>query len=176
METDEIMSLFNEYGDAIYNFCMYLAKNRHDGEDLFQQTFMRAIEISYRIDKHNNPKSYLMSIAVNVWRNTFQKRNRRARISQTMEMGSGEAENLKDHGADVEASVISKIMSDALLEIVNRLDDKYRIPVIMAYMEDMKISEIAAAISKPEGTVKRRIHEAKKKMRKEMEAMGYEQR
>lgn len=41
-------------------------------------------------------------------------------------------------------------------------------------MEEMKISQIAKVIGKPEGTVKRRIHEAKEKIKKEMEAMGYE--
>jgi len=171
---DVITVLLNEHGDAIYSFCIYLAKNKHDGEDLFQQTFIKAMEISSRIDKNNNPKSYLMSIAVNIWRNTIQKQARRSRITQMIDTGGDEAGLFVDNGVDIELNLINKTMNQALHKIIDKLDDKYRIPVILFYAEDMKISEISSLLHKPEGTIKRRMHEAKKKIKQEMEKMGYE--
>ena len=171
---DVILSLFDEYGESIYSFCLYLAKNKHDGEDLFQDTFIRAMEISSKIDIHNNPKSYLMSVAINLWNNTVQKKARRWRIAPTIDIKSEEANLFVDSKIDVETYTVNKIMNDTLLAIVNKLDDKYRIPIILFYSENMKISEISSMLNKPEGTVKRLLHEAKTKIKKEMEGMGYE--
>lgn len=171
---DDIAVLLDEHGDAIYNFCLYLTKNKYDGEDLFQQTFMRAMEISSRIDKQNNPKSYIMSIAINIWKNTNQKKARRNRIAQMVDIGNDDATLFVDRNVDIEKTTIDRIVMDTLLDIVNKLDDNHRIPILLFYMEDMKISEISSMLSKPEGTIKRRLHEAKKKIKNEMEAMGYE--
>lgn len=171
---DEITDLISEHGNAVYNFCMYLAKNKHDGEDLFQETVARAIELASKIDRQNNPKSYLMSIAVNIWKDTVQKRARRQRITQVIDTGSAEASEFADPNINVESGVINEMMNNTLLSIINKLDDKYRIPIILFYSEDLKISEIASLLKKPEGTVKRRLHEAKSKIKKEMEEMGYE--
>lgn len=171
---DGITDLINEHGNAVYNFCLYLAKSRNDGEDLFQETFVRAIELSSKIDKQNNPKSYLMSIAVNIWKDTVQKRARRHRITQTIDTGSVDVSEFADPNTNIESGVINKMMSNTLLGIINKLDDKYRIPIILFYSEEMKIVEIASLLRKPEGTVKRRLHEAKSRIKKEMEEMGYE--
>lgn len=171
---DEITVLLNEHGGSIYSFCLYLARNKQDGEDLFQQTFLRAIEISSKIDKQNNPKSYLISIAINLWKNTVQKRARRNHIAQIADIGIDESELIQDYGVNIEATVINKIENNKLRQIINELDDKYRIPIILFYSEKMKIREISSLLLKPDGTVKRLLHEAKKKIKQEMERMGYE--
>lgn len=167
---NKIELLIDEYGSSIYNFCLYLAKNKQDGEDLFQETFLRAIEIESRIDKNKNAKSYLISIAINIWRNSLQKKARRQRIAPEMSIDQMPVPDLI---TDVENSVISKIANNEILEVINRLDDKYRVPVILFYSEDMKTADIARLIKKPEGTVKRRLHDARRKIKKELEEKGY---
>lgn len=171
---DDIIALLDEYGNAIYSFCLYLAKDKQDGEDLFQETFMRAIELSSKIDKHNNPKSYLLSIAVNIWKNTVQKRNRRNRIAPVIDIENENANDIADCKTDIEGDVINRMVNETLLQIINTLDDKYRVPIILFYSENMKISEISSVLHKPEGTIKRLLHDAKKKIKAVMEGMGYE--
>ena len=171
---DKITTLLNEYGDAIYNFCLYTAKNKQDGEDLFQQTFLQAAKISSKIDKNNNPKSYLLSITINIWRNILQKQIRRNRIATMVDIGTSKYELIQDDGVDVESEAINKIESDMLLQIINRLNDKHRMPIILFYLEGMKISEISSLLHKPDGTIKRLLHEAKEKIKQEMESLGYE--
>jgi len=169
---EQITALLDEHGGALYSFCLYLAKNRHDGEDLFQQTFLRAAELSHKIDRQANPKGYLLSIAVNLWRNTSRKRARRSRITQRMDAKDGES--VADPSADTEGAVIGSIRRADLLAAVGELDDRHRIPLLLFYTEEMKISQIAAVLKLPEGTIKRRLHEARQMLKKEMEAMGYD--
>ena len=48
--------LVDLYGDIIYGFCRRLTINKPDTDDLYQQTFLRAMEIQDKIDMNNNPK------------------------------------------------------------------------------------------------------------------------
>ncbi len=174
METVEINALINEYGDAVLSFCVYLAKNRADGEDLFQQTFLKAIENAHKIDSNRNPKSYLISIAINLWKNVTQKRARQWRLFRLFDTNSDEVAAVADSSVDIEGGVIAGFESDVLRRAINSLDEKYRVPIILFYSENMKIAEIADILNKPEGTIKRHLHEAKQRIKTEMEALGYE--
>lgn len=56
------------YGKDVYGFCLRLARNKDNADDLYQETFLKAIELSNRIDKSKNPKGFLVSIAVGLWK------------------------------------------------------------------------------------------------------------
>ena len=165
--------LIDEHGKSVYNFCVYLARNKNDAEDLFQETFLRALEKSSKIDRHDNPKSYLLSIAVNLWKNSVKKNSRRTQIAPPVEMDSSDYYEVADISSATEDIVTRKIMNEELAVIIEGLQDKHRIPIILFYAEDAKISEISSIIKKPEGTVKRLLHEAKGEIKKEMERLGY---
>lgn len=57
---------------------------------------------------------------------------------------------------------------------VGKLPDKYRIPVLLFYMEELSISDISSILKLPEGTVKSRIHRAKKILKQKLEDQAYE--
>ena len=52
--------------------------------------------------------------------------------------------------------------TDRAWEILHALDEKYRLPAELYYVENYKTSEIARILRLPEGTVKRRLHTARK--------------
>ena len=56
---------------------------------------------------------------------------------------------------------------------VNHLADGLRVPVLLYYMGDLSIAEIASELHIPAGTVKRRLYQARQLLRQEMEANGY---
>ena len=172
-DLNEIEKLVDEHGKSIYNFCVYLAKNKNDGDDLFQETFLRVLEISSKINRQGNPKSYVMSIAVNIWKNTVKKNTRRTQIASTVELDADESYAVADINSVTEDIVLEKIKNDELTKVINNLQDKHRIPIILFYSEEMKISEISSIINKPEGTIKRLLHEAKNEIKKEMGRLGY---
>lgn len=171
---DEIKDLLDDVGDDIYNFCRYLAKNKEDSEDLFQETIVKAIELSSKIDKEKNPKSFIISIAVNVWKNTVRKKNRRSIITRIINIDDENINYIVDETTNVENDVINSLTNSSLIESINNLDDKYRIPIILFYLENMKLMEIANVLGKPEGSIKRQLHKGREKLKKEMEVLGYE--
>ena len=72
LETEVIERLITEYGKDIYSFCVYLTGDRQTADDLYQQTFLVAMEKG-GIDLSGNPKSYLIGIALNINNNRRRK-------------------------------------------------------------------------------------------------------
>ncbi len=54
---------------------------------------------------------------------------------------------------------------------VAALPEKYRLPVLLFYMENLKVAEIAAVLKLPQGTVKSRLFQARKVLQKELEVV-----
>ena len=66
----------NEYGKAVYSYCVYLTGDRDAADDLYQQTFLTVFEKvkdGQEIDADRNPKSYLLTVATNLWNNQRRK-------------------------------------------------------------------------------------------------------
>ncbi|MRN26206.1 hypothetical protein EAI30_16455 [Romboutsia ilealis] len=61
LELEDIENIISEYGNVIYKFCIKLTQNK---EDLYQQTFLKAVELRHKLDKNNNPRSFLVPVAI----------------------------------------------------------------------------------------------------------------
>ena len=161
--TDLIERLIREYGKDIYSFCVYLTGSRDQADDLYQQTFLTAME-KEDIREEDNPKSYLLSIAANLSNNRCRKLFRHNDVSIEDE-GFNE---VADPSGSVEDDVIANVMREAIRKAVMELPLKIRGTVVLFYMEDMGIGDIARTLQISEGTVKSRLHNAKKKLRERL--------
>ena len=170
MESVSIEKYIEEYGKDVYSFCMYLTKNRFDADDLYQQTFLVAYEKG-SIDYDKNPKSYLITIAVNIWNNQIRKTMWRRKKADIIQYDEDALERIEDKDGSIEEELIDKEEKNRIRKIVDTLPDKMRIVILMFYMEDMSIEDIAAALKIPAGTVKSRLFKAKKILK---EKMAYE--
>ncbi len=163
------------YGRDIYSFCCYLTRSREEADDLYQDTFLTAAEIAERLNANENPKSALLSVAVNLWRNRYRKLSLRQRITGPVMSLDLLRESSVFPGDEPVSSapspldtVIAREEAQTIRQAVARLPNRYRIPVLLLYMEDMKIPEIAAVLEVPQGTVKSRLHKAKKRLAQEL--------
>ncbi len=60
MDITDLNEFVSLHGNAVYGFCHKLAKNRADTDDLYQETFLKAMELCHKIDKNNNPRGFLI--------------------------------------------------------------------------------------------------------------------
>lgn len=81
MTIQELEQFIATYGTDIYSFCVYLTGNRPEAEELYQDTFLKTLELLDKIQKDGNPKSYLLSVAIRIWKNRNRKINRRNSIA-----------------------------------------------------------------------------------------------
>lgn len=71
----------------------------------------------------------------------------------------------------VEEQMISKEEKKLVRAAVDALPEKYKLPVLLFYMEELKLSEISQILNIPEGTVKSRLYKAKQVLKKELEVV-----
>ena len=165
---NNIEQYITEYGKDIYSFCVYLTGSRDLADDLYQQTFLVAIEKG-GIDGNNNPKSFLLSVAVNVWRNMRRRLFFRRSRTEYVFTDDQNSFDIADPSPDGEELAVIRERNDEIRRAVMELPEKMRQVVILFYTEDMKITEIAEILRISEGTVKSRLHSAKKKLRERLE-------
>jgi len=78
--------LIDEQGAKIHNFCKMLTKSRADADDLYQDAFLQSYKLLHKIEIHNNPSSFIITVAVRLWKSKQRKTARRMSILQQIEI------------------------------------------------------------------------------------------
>ncbi len=81
MTKTELENCIFAYGKDIYSFCKSITLHTQEADDLYQDTFLKAMELLSEIDGKQNPKSYLLSIALRLWKNKKRKHAWRKQIA-----------------------------------------------------------------------------------------------
>ncbi len=194
----ELEKCIELYGKDIYSFCRYLTQQIQEADDLYQDTFLKAVELREKINFQENPRSYLLSITVRLWNNRKRKAGWRGRIvrqqryvdeagtagkavlafagESTAERAVGENRGyrLKEEGSldgSPEKILLDLEKRSQVRQAVKELPEKYRVVVLLHYMEELGIEEIAEICELPDGTVKSRLYQARKMLKKRLEAV-----
>lgn len=173
MNREELEEYMNAYGKDLYSFCCFLTQKRQEADDLYQDTFLKLYESKENLLLHN-PKSYLMSVAVNLYRNQKRKLTIRQCIVGVEISIQEEADIIASDECLIEDRIVRKETLELTRGVIKELPDKYRIPILLFYMEELSLADISAILKLPEGTVKSRIHRAKKILKQKLVEVLYE--
>lgn len=176
MTNTELERCIRTYGTEIYSFCKALSRSGQEADDLYQDTFLKAMELKKKIDCGQNPKSYLLSVAVRLWKNRRRKYAWRRRICEERvyaEEISGQA--WEDEEQSPEEWLLAREEAAAVRRAVEKLPERQRVIVLLYYMEELSVAQIAGIVKIPEGTVKSRLYQARKSLQAELEDY-YEER
>lgn len=171
MKQEELELYMDTYGKDLYSFCCCVTRNRQEADDLYQDTFLKVYEMGEKLEITTNPKSYLMGIAYNLYRNIKRKRSVRQRIVGVCVPLDENTERIPLDGQLTEDLMISREECRIVREAVRKLPDKYRLPILLFYMEELSQAEIAAMLRISESAVKTRVHRAKNILRERLEGL-----
>ena len=138
-----------------------------DAQEVTQDALLAALSSldSYRGEARLS--TWLYSITVNLCRNHIRARQRRERVRNLFERLTTPIEDAPSQPEDV---IIRKQTDFSLFSIVQSLNEKHRLPVILRYYHDCSVAEIAQILDIPEGTVHSRLNTARKKVRNCLES------
>jgi len=172
---DEFEYLLITHEKDIYKLCLHLTGNKDQADELFQDTWLGALEQAEQISLGKNPQSYLVGKAIRLWRGRKRKYARRQRIAPEVGTTDELEEMLFVSNAKApEEIILDKELSDCLKEEVSMLKDRYRVVVELYYSLELPASEIANILKIPKGTVESRLYKARKLLKGRMEEHGYE--
>ena len=178
MNNDEFGLFVLKFGKDILRFCRMTAGDVENGDELYQDTMLKLLEKKKKLDSTQNTKSYALSTSLYLWKNKRKKYANRMRlvpIDSINEMPDGENQiSDYEHEVSPEHIVLQQSEVDMIQGLVASLPEKYRIPIYLYYSADMQINEVSEILGLPEGTVKSRMRKAKKMLKEELEAIGYD--
>src|ERR1700730_830761 len=155
--------LLERHGPMVLSLCRRLLGNRHDAEDAFQATFLVLIRKARSIRKKDSLASWLHGVAYRVAREARAKSVRRqVHERQVSEMPP----------TDPASDVIWRDLRLVLDEELQRLPDKYRVPLILCYLEGKTTDEAARLLGWPRGTVGGRLARARQMLRTRLVRRG----
>ena len=172
MKAWELEKCIDEFGTDIYRFCMKLCMDKANAEDLYQQTFLNALESDIELDWEQNPKALFFSFAYNLWKSEQRKNTRRSNLVPCVNLDN-ENENLISSEENIEENIFRQELIAETKQIIEKLPEKVRIPLTLHYLFEQPVDEIAKEIKKPPGTVKSRLFKGRSLIKKRLEELGY---
>ena len=146
-----------QYGKRLYGLCLSLCADAFEADDLYQDTWLRVVKSFSQYDPERAFEPWLTKICVNTYRSALRRVGR----SPLLTFRTNEEKD-----ALLRAVPAPEKADYALLyEAIARLPEKLRVAVILFYFEDMDVAAAARAMGVPEGTVKSRLHKARKRLK-----------
>lgn len=156
------------YGTDIYSFCIRLTQNRELAEELYQDTFLAMCE-KEDWKEEGNVKSYLLGITIKLWQNRKRKFAWRKRIAAEIPLSKEQGLEAFSADENLEQHMVSKEEQEAVWKAVYKLPEQLRIVILLYYMEDFKVTEIAEKLSLSISNVKSKLMRARRYLKQELE-------
>jgi len=164
--------------DAIRAFSLRLTGSASDADDLVQDTYLRAYRFWHQYALGTNCNSWLSTIC----RNAFIRRwRRRIRQRELLEKEAPVTLRAADRRStrcfasavkDPERTSLGHIVTDDILEAMDRLPSAYRESLRLRLVDDMAYREVADMLDVPVGTVKSRVHRGRRILQESLRVYG----
>ena len=139
-----------------FRVAMGVLHNREDAEDVAQETLLRAYKNFLRLRERERFRAWLARIA---WRLAIDRRRATARRERREVTAAETAPSLT-----VEELATSSEFQQHLERAMDELPEKLRLVLVLAAIDGHNLREVARLIGLPEGTVKSRLHLARKQL------------
>ncbi|GAC1644710.1 MAG: RNA polymerase sigma factor [Acidobacteriaceae bacterium] len=168
-ELADFGAMVEQHRPRVFRFLLASLRDPDEAETLTQETFLKAYRARNSFRGDASVSTWLMHIAVNCLRD--QLRNRRwqfwRKASQDVDAASL-SESLPARAASAEAQMLAREQVQEIWRVAGELPLKQRTVFLLRFVEELEISEIAAATGTAEGTVKAQLFEALKKVRNQL--------
>jgi RNA polymerase sigma-70 factor (ECF subfamily) len=152
--------LYEYYLPKMYRFAYYRTGNKHEAEDVVAQTFLQAIEALPKYEERGYSLGcWLYKIAGNLIRTRQRSRSREIpRFEDVSE-------------ADWDASIELLPEQISLQQILHTLPDDQQQALVLRYVQDLSIKEVAQIMDRSEGAVKQLAFRGLQNMRERMNCL-----
>jgi RNA polymerase sigma-70 factor (ECF subfamily) len=145
--------------DQLYNFAHWLTQDRHEAEDLVQETYAKALRGFSGFQPGTNFRAWIFRIL----RNSFL--TSRTGLKSTVPLEEDAHETIPSVDPSPEDVLLEQASRDTVRGALNELSMPFREILLLCDVEEMSYEEIAQVLTIPQGTVMSRLHRARKALR-----------
>ena len=164
MTSTDFNTVIQYHTDFLRPFAVSLTHNSEDAKDLFQETLLRALLYRDKYQFGTNLKAWLYTIMRNIFINDYRRKAKQSTV-----LDNSPNDFLIDQ-------TFNKVVNDGITNLnlkevnqfIHDLPELFRTPFNL-YYEGYKYNEIAEALNEPLGTIKSRIHFARKILKQKIQ-------
>lgn len=149
---------------ALHNFALRLCRDPDDAADLVQETMLKAFRFFDKFERGTNCKAWLFRILKNSYINRYRKTSKEP-DTVGYDVVEDFYETIRDPNIAASApeeEVFANAMDDEVAKAIEELPEEFRTVVILCDIEHFTYEEIAEFVDCPIGTVRSRLHRARK--------------
>jgi RNA polymerase sigma factor (sigma-70 family) len=151
------------HGPMVLALCHRLLRDSHAAEDAFQATFLVLAQKAMTIGQRRSVGSWLYKVAYRVAQRARQQFARRPSSTSNVSLVAAPPE----HDAS-----LSQERHSLLDDAIQRLPERYRVPVVLCYMQGKRIREAAAELGCPTATISTRLRRARALLERQLKQRG----
>ena len=173
-EHQTFAAVAREYLDRLYGYCVRLAGNASDGEDLLQETLIRAMRAYPELRRPEHAKSWLFAIATNVWRDQLRAGSRRLQTTSLDGLNEDggdfslfETIAIEDpfpYSDELHLDFLRLFRDEDVQAVFGAINPLFRLPIILTVIHGFSCKEAAAVLDVPLGTLLSRLHRGRKQL------------
>lgn len=165
--------LFDDHGDALYGYCLHLARHEADAQDLLQETLIRALRGQAALRDPERVRPWLFTIATNAWRDRQRARSRRPTtvpldpdaVDEEFSLFATLAiEDPFPYSDELHLDFLRLFGDEDLQAVFGQVTPVYRLPLILTTVHGFSCKESAAILDIPLGTLLSRLHRGRKQL------------
>lgn len=164
---EEFRLVYEMFYSRVYRDVYFITKDSYLAQDALQETFVKAYKHMHRLEDKERMGAWLSTIATRTAIDLLRKR-KGAREVLTEDVMIQE-KNMQENNFDTLYIVEENLVKEELLNSLHELKAEYREVILLRYIHDLSIKEMAHYLKINESTVKTRLHRARKKMKEKVQ-------
>ncbi len=150
--------------DLLYNYAHWMTGDPDEADDLLQETFLKAYRFWDKYEKGTNVKAWLFKIMKNSYINLYRKDKREPDKIDYDDVQNfyNEIRAESTDSNDLQDQIFNGLLDDEVSAALESLPEEFRTVVILCDIEGLPYEEIAEFVDCPIGTVRSRLHRARK--------------
>lgn len=153
--------IFDKYSKKIYRFIFFKVSTHEVAEDLASQVFLKVWEHILNKNKIKNLQAFIYQVARNIVIDYY-----RSKEKEELPLIFDESDKQISTNFTGEDFLSKKFENDTLIKIINKLKGSYREVIVLKYIEELSISEIAEILEKSKVNIRVLLHRALKEIKK----------
>lgn len=154
----EFLTLYEKHSDELFRYCFFKTGGREQSLEIVQEVFMKTWVTMQKGTIMDNPKAFLYASTRNSITDWYRKK-KPVSLDAMSEEGF-------DAPYETNVRVTDRVDTERILAKTGELEEKYREIIILRFVNDLSVTEIAALLNEKENNISVRLHRAIEKLRK----------
>ncbi len=154
----EFLTLYEKHADELFRYCYFKTSNREQSLEIVQEVFMKAWITITKETVMENPRAFLYAATRNAITDWYRKK-KVVSLDDLHDVGFDAPVEHSGHHTD-------RVEVERILEKTSKLEEKYREVIILRFVNDLSVTEIAELLKETENNISVRLHRALEKLRK----------